>query len=582
MRLVLVPNAELGTRPSDYRPTMPLGLLSIASTLKPTLAASALIVDPRAVDFQPPEAMTNLILALEPDAVGFSTMCNTYPHALRTAQLLKTRRRSLPVVFGGPHASMVGHDTIDTFDFIDFVLSGECERSIHDFTDYLGGSQKEPRVPGLIYRCRGRAALSLPCYPMLPPDELPDIDYSLFNNLEDFGSLPLDVGRGCPFGCSFCTTNLFWERHYRLRSAQYLIETVRHVKAAYGIESFGFVHDNFTAAPPRVAQFCRDVIASGVEFEWRCSARPDSVDGELLDLMYAAGCRSIFMGIESGSGRVQQLCRKRVKLERVGPAIEKATNLGINLKTSFIVGFPYEDLDDVEKTLRMMASINYESRTSSELQLHLLAPVPGAPLSEEAHVKIGLDERLSDISAAGDLDETMKTWINRLGRPIFESFFHYLNASISREHILQLRLGWFTVFTHLKLTALALEVARREEDFRMVSVFMSEKLPLVENGARETFEWCVSSLRRFLQSMSGASWEGVRAVLEFEADVHRLRLSGGGKLVNSNRDVHGWSERVLQAGSAVAGLPPKSRDHYFLMAFGDSVKITRLPRALAK
>lgn len=577
MRLILVPNAELGTRTPDYRPTIPLGLLSLASALKGKPQIAVHVTDPRSIDFQSPEMTAGKLLDLEPDVVGFSTMCNTYPHALRTAELLKAKRKCLPIVFGGPHASTVASETLETFEFVDFILTSECERSIQDFMAYLSGPGGQPAVPGLMYRHRGNAVSSLPNYPMLPADELPDIDYSLLHHLRDFGSVPLDVGRGCPFGCTFCTTNVYWERRYRLRSVEYVLHAVQDVQTVHGINSFGFVHDNFTAAPPKVAEFCEKVIASGIKFEWRCSARPDSLDGPLLDLMHAAGCRSIFMGIESGSPRVQRLCKKRVKLDHVAPTIKRALNLELSLTASFIVGFPYEEIDDIEKTLEMMSQINYESRTSYELQLHLLAPVPGAPLSSESHVEIALDKSVSDVSAAAGLDSEMWEWIAKYGKPIFESFYHYINSALSREQILRLRHGWFTIFTHLKLTALALEEARRKEEFAMTSLFLEGSLPPTTAGAGEIFEWCVKCVHDFLSSKRGAIWESVLAVLAFEADVHRLRLLGGTKLVRLTHDVYSWAESALNPSSAPVGFPDARPSHYVLVTVDDAVKIAQLP-----
>ena len=534
------------------------------------------VTDPRRIDFLSPKEAAEELLELEPDVVGFSTMCNTYPYALRTAELLKAERRHLPIVFGGPHASTVASETLDAFAFVDFILTGECERSIQDFVAYLSSPGQEPAVPGLVYRQQGKAVSPLPGYPMLPADELPDIDYSVLPDLEDFGSLPLDVGRGCPFGCTFCTTNVYWERRYRLRSAQYVIRTVRQVQAAHGISSFGFVHDNFTAAPARVARFCEEVIASGTEFEWRCSARPDSLDGPLLDLMYAAGCRSIFMGIESGSPRVQRLCRKRVKLDRIGPAIKRAKDLGMSLTTSFIAGFPYEGWDDLEQTLGMMSWINHEGRTSYEPQLHLLAPVPGAPLSGESQVEIALDEHISDVSAAAGLDSRMWGWVKSHGKPIFESFYHYINPTLTREQILRLRLGWFTLFTHLKLTAMVLEEARRKEDFAMTSLFLHDDLPPATAEAAEIFEWCARGVSRFLRSKNDAIWESARAVLAFEADVHRIRVSSGEKLIELTHDVYGWARLALDPTAIDVGFPAVHPSRYFLIKVGEAVKIAVL------
>jgi hypothetical protein len=282
------------------------------------------------------------------------------------------------------------------------------------------------------------------------------------------------------------------------------------------------------------------------------------------------------MGIESGSTRIQQLCRKNVKLDRVIPAVRKARELGLTLTTSFIAGFPYEETDDIEKTIRMMAAVHYEGRAACTLQMHLLSPVPGAPLTREPDIEIALDEFTSDLSTAGHLDDIMRGWISQHGKPIFESFYHYVNHRISRRCLLEIRSGWFTLFTALQFTAIALEQARRNDDFALVSVFDDcDRLESVDE-TETVFEWCTRSVRRFLQR-AGKPWaSAVLAILEFEAMVHRLRLEGGNRLIECEYEVNEWVEQAAKSDS-LNGLPDLARTRYFIMGRGKDLKVARLP-----
>ena len=575
MRLALVPNAELGDPVRDYEPILPLGLLSLTAALSSSKACAAIILDPRVVDFRTPAQTADIILECLPDAIGFSTMCNTYPHALRTAEILKQIKPNITIIFGGPHASVIGQETLNNFPWIDFVLQGECERSIEDFVQYLTCDGVEIQVPGLIARHNGVAIPPLPTYPILPPDQLPIINYAGFPRLEEFRSIPLDVGRGCPFACTFCTTNLYFERRYRLRDSAYVIETVKQLKSEHGLNSFSFVHDNFTASPRRVAEFCRDILDSGISFDWRCSARPDSVDSELIDLMHAAGCKSIFMGLESGSSRIQQLCLKKVRLERALPAVSKAFALGMGVTASFITGFPYEEVNDVEQTIRMMAAINYESRTRCDLQLHLLSPVPGAPLTAEPGISIALDDAISDVSAAADLDSHMQGWIREIGPPIFESFYHYLNPNILRSTTVCLRLGWFTMFNHLKLTAFALEEARQHDPFAFVTLFDKCELPDPTWTSIAIFDWCTRTVEAYLTHCGRPFAASIADVLHFEALAYRLRSEGGSSILKSDHDIYAWSEGIVES-SGPPSLPSPMGCRYLIVADGGAVKVAYL------
>lgn len=55
-------------------------------------------------------------------------------------------------------------------------------------------------------------------------DKLPYVDYSLLEDIDIKKQVNIDVGRGCPFSCTFCSTSIFWKRRYRLKSKERLIE----------------------------------------------------------------------------------------------------------------------------------------------------------------------------------------------------------------------------------------------------------------------------------------------------------------------------------------------------------------------
>jgi radical SAM superfamily enzyme YgiQ (UPF0313 family) len=577
MRLILVPNPQIvGKRNEEYIPNIPLGLLSLGTVLSCSNIVSVQVLHPRNVDFQSPLQIAEHLLSLEPDVVGFSTMCNTYPFALRTAQLLKQIKPDIVIVFGGPHATVVGKETLNSFAYIDFVLMGECERSIIDFVTYLARHDRKPAdIPGLVFRNKNTGVQHTPTYLLLPVDQLPDIDYGLIGDLHGFDSIPLDVGRGCPFRCTFCTTTVYWQQQYRQRSAQEIIKTVQHLKSKYNVTTFDFVHDNFTASSRSVANFCEHILNTGIEFEWSCSARADSVDSKLLDLMYSAGCRGIFMGVESGSPRIQRLCNKKLKLELIEPTIKKALEIGIPPTVSFITGFPYENIDDIEKTLRMMAALNHQGKTKCDLQLHLLSPVPGSQLLNEPNVETALDDVFSDISPAQGFDVFMKNLISSVGKPIFESFYYYVNTTISRQKILLLRFGWFTLFNYFRFTALALEEARRNDDYSLVSVFKWSDLP--ERYGAEA-ECCANSLRMFLECSDRMWAASITAILEFELESYRLRLKGSGScLLDCEYDVNEWIESITKNDSLPVSLPSPLKKRYFVMANGQKLKIASLP-----
>src|SRR5437660_4516521 len=157
----------------------------------------------------------------------------------------------------------------------------------------------------------------------------------------------LELGRGCPFACTFCSTNDFFRRNFRLHSPERMLRDMRAIATQYGIRSFVLVHDMFTVDRRKVAAFCDAMIASGEGFTWSCSARTDCVDEELLELMARAGCKGIFYGVEVGSDKMQMVIDKHLATQRAHETIDASERLGIASTVSLISGFPEETWDDV-------------------------------------------------------------------------------------------------------------------------------------------------------------------------------------------------------------------------------------------
>src|SRR5262249_11540905 len=153
------------------------------------------------------------------------------------------------------------------------------------------------RVPGLTYRSKGQPRRTPNAAVIKDLDALPTPAYHLTGELRGAPRATLEMGRGCPFSCTFCSTNDFFRRNFRLRSPERILQDMRSLAVAYGVSDFDLIHDMFTVDKRRVVVFCKAMIASGEKFTWACSARTDCVDEELLELMAEAGCQGLFFGI---------------------------------------------------------------------------------------------------------------------------------------------------------------------------------------------------------------------------------------------------------------------------------------------
>ncbi len=347
------------------------------------------------------ETAAEYILALEPEVVGFGTICSSFAATILIAKALKARSGSLPIIFGGPQATLVYRDLLANVPEVDFVLTGEADFTFTQFLDNLS-LERRPRVPGLAQRDGGNIVMEPPG-DAVDLDSLPMADYGLWPIGEAVqrgwykGRIPIDAGRGCPYRCSFCSTSKYFGHKYRMKSSTRLKEEVSSLYKQYGFTSFRLSHDLFTVNRRDVVAIAQTLADSDVPgLSWTCSARVDTVDPELLRIMWEAGCRALFFGIECGSPRMQRIINKSLNLDLVEPIFLRALELGFHLTASWIVGFPQEEWRDIEATVGLL--LRWSGVDNLRTQLHLLAPQPGTSIIEKYGDRLEFDAWFADRS----------------------------------------------------------------------------------------------------------------------------------------------------------------------------------------
>lgn len=339
----------------------------------------------------------DLILADSPDVVGFTAMSVSLPSALLVAREIKARRPDVRVVFGGPQVTLCADLVMSRFPWVDIIVRGEGEATVVELLEAFEGRQPLSSVSGIHYRDAGELS-STPNRPVIEDlDTLLPIRYDLLEDLayykkEEDGlpSMPIDSGRGCPWGCTFCSTSLVWRRKFRLKSMPRLLSEMQALRERYGILAFSLQHDMFTTVRKLVVEFCEGLIAANNTLHWGCSSRVDMVDSELLHLMAQAGCRSIFFGVESASPELQNDMKKHLDVSLVLPVVKECADLKIAATTSFIIGFPEETEEQLNETLEM--AVACKALGANNVQLHVLIPESGTALAQQVQERLVLRE----------------------------------------------------------------------------------------------------------------------------------------------------------------------------------------------
>ena len=371
------------------------------------------------------------------DVFGFSTICSSYPLTIRMAREVKRTHPDAAIILGGPQASVVDRQTLASFPFVDLIVRGEAEETFPLVISALAEERSYDRIPGITFR-NGANVVRKPNAPVIANlDNLPLPAFHLYPQIEACHYLPLEIGRGCPFACSFCSTNDFFRRQFRLKSPDKVVQEMTLLKRLYGVERFDLIHDLFTVHRKKVVDFCHTLKSSMENFCWNCSARTDCIDDALIDLMAETGCRGIFFGIDSGSERLQEIMNKGLDLREAALRIGHSNSRGIKTAVSLITGFPEETEDDLRDTIRFLGdSLRFDK---TEPQLHLLAPLAETPITTKYKEKLAFDDIFSDMSYQGWQQELPDREMIRSHPDIFPNFYAVPTLWLDRVYLKELR-----------------------------------------------------------------------------------------------------------------------------------------------
>jgi radical SAM superfamily enzyme YgiQ (UPF0313 family) len=425
----------------------PVGILSLAAVLG-TRGLQPEVVDLNRIYYhwlrEPDQDKTdfcsfagNYFATRNFDLFGFSTVCSSYPLTLRIAEAVKQVHPESAIVLGGPQASVVDMATMRAFPAIDLILRGEAEQTLPELVDALAQQRPLTAIPGLTFR-QDQEIVRNPDAPLVMDlDALPFPAFHLFPDVRFCRHFPLELGRGCPFSCTFCSTNDFFRRRFRLKSPAQMIADMRRIKQTYGINSFELVHDMFTVDRKRVVEFCQALIESKEEFYWGSSARTDCIDEELIALMAKAGCRGIFFGIESGSARMQKVIDKGLELSDSAERVRSCDKYKINTAVSLMAGFPDETMNDLRQTAAFFVnSLRYDH---ADPQLSILAPLADTPITKQHKDWLVLNDDAADMSYRGWRQEPEDHALIAGHPEIFSSFYSIPLPYLDREFVKELR-----------------------------------------------------------------------------------------------------------------------------------------------
>ncbi len=410
--------------------TPPLGIAYLGAVAE-QLGHEVKILDTIAVGFSfrqkkgaliriglPQEKIKHEIERFRPDLIGVSCPFSLMDEEMKQiASTVKALDKKIPVVVGGAHPSSMPEFVLND-ENIDYVVLGEGEKTFSELLTALESNANLQNIQGLMYKQGEKIVKNAPRKYIEDLDSLPFPAWHLLP-IETYISIgqahgsqrkkrfmPIITSRGCPGTCVFCSIHTVWGHKWRHRSPENVVKEMEKLHTEYRIDEFHFEDDNLTLSRQRMMEICDLIISKGLNVKWMTpnGVAVATLDYDLLKRMKASGCFQLNFGIESGDPIVlKEIINKNLTLERVREVVGYSKSLGIWSHGFFVIGFPGESLESIERTIEFSKTVDLDSAN-----FFIAAPYPGTRLNALAQSNGLIDEKF-DLTRLRTMDSSINT-----------------------------------------------------------------------------------------------------------------------------------------------------------------------------
>ncbi len=361
--------------PFEESPAPPFGLISLGAYLEER--GFEVLVEDYVVNTYSRHRAERVLKEFTPRIVGATGVTMNIKPSMEILHDYKSADPGIITVAGGPHVTFDAEDMLREYPFLDYIVRGEGERTIHELL-----SMEDPpavsEIPGLSYRGDGTIVHNRDRELIEDINELP-LPARHLVQLSKYRAVGLPVNmvtsRGCPFPCIFCVGRKMVGKKVRYFDVNRVVDEFE-MLAGLGFHQINIVDDLFTVNRKRCIAICDEIARRNINQNWTAFARVDTVSAELLAAMKRAGCTTLCFGVESGNQEILDLVKKRITLDNCREAVRLCNEAGIQPMTSYILGLPGETPETVRETMEFSRNL------SPSYGFHILAPFPGTEVRE--------------------------------------------------------------------------------------------------------------------------------------------------------------------------------------------------------
>jgi len=372
---------------------MPLALIAIASNLD-RKKYDPVIIDGRISQ----DPLSDILKEMEGSVCFGVTSLTGAPlkDAIEISEKVKKAFPEIKIVWGGWHTSLFPIQPLEDLDCVDITVQGQGELSFSEIVEALNEGSDLDDVAGICHKVDGKVVKNKPRVisemdDFVPPDySLVDVEaYFLKKQNRQFDFI---TSTGCHFRCAFCADPFVFSRKFTSLSPENVASQLIKLHDEYQFEDLNFQDETFFTFRKDIIKMAQLFIESGKKFTWAATMRADQgsrMSEEEFVLLKKSGLRRLLIGVESGSQEMMDWLKKDIKMEQVWLCADRCKRLGINVIFPFIVGFPEESDESVEKSKAMIKKLRSMS-SGFDTPVFYYKPYPGSAITDDV-VKQGYE-----------------------------------------------------------------------------------------------------------------------------------------------------------------------------------------------
>ena len=371
MRITLISTLTL---PSDQ------GIRTISSMLKKAGYDVRIIFLAYSEDYKKlyPENVLDQVFDLcrNSEMIGINSFASTAPRAIQVINRIKSMDK--PLVWGGIHATISPEECIK---YCNIVCVGEGEEAILDLAEAIKNKKDFSKIKNLWTKYKNGKIIKNPVRNLIDNlDSLPPVDYDIedhyildrkkiikFRETDLGGQIFFLTGRGCPYGCDYCSNDLLNKLYegkrkqiLRWHSPEYIIECIINLKKRFKTLSYFDIRDDTFSLRPlkEIEKFCR-LYKEKVSMRFKCLGDPHTVSEDKIKLLVDAGCTDIIIGIQG----VERVNREIYHRNQDDAGVLRAAEILNKYKDRLAVMYdiitsnPYEKPEDIIDMIKLLQKL---------------------------------------------------------------------------------------------------------------------------------------------------------------------------------------------------------------------------------